>query len=121
MDDRVYITVRKGVSMSGLEGYQRKYLRGIAHGLKPVVLIGQKGLTAEVLRSAETALDDHELIKVKFNEFKEKDQKEEIIGRLERETGCERVGLIGHTAIFYRQQKNPEKRKISLPGKKPAS
>lgn len=107
--------------MSKLNGFQRKYLRGIAHGLSPVILIGQKGLTAEVLISAASALDHHELIKVKFNEFKEKEQKSEIVGRLERETGCERVGIIGHTAILYRQQKDPEKRKISLPGKKPAA
>lgn len=106
--------------MSKLDGFQRKYLRGIAHGLKPVILIGQKGLTAEVLLSAETALDDHELIKVKFNEFKEKDRKSEILDRLERETGCQRVGAIGHTAILYKQQKDPEKRKISLPPKKNA-
>ncbi len=104
--------------MSKLNGYHRKYLRGIAHALKPVVLIGQKGLTAEVLRSTETALDYHELIKVKFIEFKEKDRKAEILERLEMETGCEMVGIIGHTAILYRQQKDPEKRKISLPKKK---
>ena len=104
--------------MSTLNGYQRKYLRSFAHGLKPVIFIGQKGLTAEVLLSANTALDTHELIKVKFNDFKEKDRKKEIVDRLEKETGCERVGMIGHTAILYRQQKDPEKRKISLPGKK---
>ena len=104
--------------MSTLKGYQRKYLRSIAHGLKPMILIGQKGLTAEVLLSAEAALDTHELIKVKFNNFKEKDHKAEIVDRLEKKTGCERVGMIGHTAILYRQQKDPEKRKISLPSRK---
>jgi len=41
--------------MKKLEGFQRKYLRGVAHGLKPVVFIGQKGLTREVLLSAEKA------------------------------------------------------------------
>jgi len=107
--------------MSKLDGYQRKYLRGVAHGLKPVVRIGQKGLTAEALRSAETALNDHELIKIKFNEFKEKERKAEIVGRLEQETGCEKVGIIGHTAILYRQHKDPEKRKITLPRKKPVA
>jgi RNA-binding protein len=104
--------------MSPLKGYQRKYLRGIAHGLKPVILIGQKGLTADVLLSAEAALDTHELIKVKFNDFKEKDNKAKIVDSLEKKTGCESVGMIGHTAILYRQQKDPEKRKISLPSKK---
>ena len=101
--------------MKKLEGFQRKYLRGVAHGLKPVVFIGQKGLTREVLLSAEKAFERHELIKVKFNDFKEKEEKKEISGRIERETGSENVGMIGHTAIFYRQQEDPEKRRISLP------
>ncbi|MBC8419660.1 MAG: ribosome assembly RNA-binding protein YhbY [Desulfobacteraceae bacterium] len=101
--------------MKKLKGFQRKYLRGLAHSLKPIVLIGQKGLTAEVLSSAEKAFERHELIKVKFNDFKEKEEKTEISGRIEKETGAENAGMIGHTVIFYRQQEDPEKRKISLP------
>ena len=101
--------------MKKLEGFQRKYLRGLAQQLKPVVFIGQKGLTPEVLSSAQDALLSHELVKVKFNDFKEKDQKTEISDRIETETGAENVGMIGHMVIFYRQQEDPEKRKISLP------
>ena len=100
--------------MKKLEGFQRKYLRGVAHGLKPVVFIGQKGLTPEVLSSAEMAFERHELIKVKFNDFKKEEEKKEISARIEKETGAENVGMIGHTAIFYRQKEDPEKRKISL-------
>ena len=103
--------------MTKLKGYQRKYLRGAAHSMKPVILIGQKGFSPEVLQSAEAALDTHELIKVKFNDYKEKDQKAEIVDRFEKEAGCEMVGLIGHTAIFYREHKDPDKRKITLPRK----
>ena len=101
--------------MKKLEGFQRKYLRGLAHSMKPVVFIGQKGLTPGTLQSTESALDRHELIKVKFIDFKEKDQKTEIVGALERETGSEAVGMIGHTAILYRQQGDPERRRIVLP------
>jgi len=101
--------------MKKLEGFQRKYLRGMAHGLKPVVFIGQKGLTPEVLSSAQNALERHELIKVKFNDFKEKDQKTEISLEIEKETGAENVGMIGHTVVFYRPQEDPENRKIVLP------
>jgi RNA-binding protein len=101
--------------MDKLKGFQRKYLRGLAHSMKSVVFIGQKGLTAEVLLSAEQALESHELIKVKFIDFKEKDQKAELSGLLGSKTGSEIVGTIGHTVIFYRQQRDPEKRKISLP------
>jgi RNA-binding protein len=103
--------------MAKLSAFQRKHLRGLAHRLKPVVFIGQKGWSSEVLQSAESALERHELIKVKFNDFKEKEQKTQIVVRIETETGSEVVGIIGHTAVFYRQQKDPEKRKITVPRK----
>jgi RNA-binding protein len=101
--------------MKKIEGFQRKYLRGLAHNLKPLITIGQKGFTPEVRQSADQAFNDHELVKVKFNDFKEKEHKTEICYRLEKNTDSVMVGMIGHTAIFYRQQKDPEKRKISLP------
>lgn len=101
--------------MKKLSSIQAKYLRGLAHALKPVVLIGQKGLTAEVIRSADEAFQQHELIKVKFNEFKEKKQKIEIAAAIENETGCRMAGMIGHIAILYRPHSDPEKRKIQLP------
>ena len=101
--------------MKKLEGFQRKYLRGIAHDLKPVIFIGHKGLTSEVLSSVEKAFERHELIKVKFNDFKEREEKTEISDRIEDQTGSENVGMIGHTVIFYREHDDPEKRKISLP------
>ena len=101
--------------MEKLKGFQRKYLRGLAHSMKPVVFIGQKGLTPAIRLSTEKALDRHELIKVKFIDFKQKDQKSEIARLLESETGSEVVGMIGHTAILYRRQSDPEKRRIALP------
>ena len=52
--------------MEILKGYQKKYLKGLAHGLKPVVFIGQKGLSRNLIGSIHDALDTHELIKVKF-------------------------------------------------------
>lgn len=101
--------------MEKLKGFEKKYLRGLAHGEKPLVLIGQKGITPSLVKAIDEALDTHELIKVKFNEFKEKDQKEAAADVIEKGCGTEMVGMIGHTAIFYRCQKDPEKRKIILP------
>jgi RNA-binding protein len=98
-----------------LKGFQKKYLRGLAHGLKPVVFIGQKGDSDSVLQATDAALNTHELIKVKFIDFKEKATKKEIIASLEQKAFCETVGVIGHMAIFYRQHRDPEKRKITLP------
>lgn len=104
--------------MKNVNSFQAKYLRGIAHKLKPVVFIGQKGLTPTVIQSVDKALNRHELIKIKFLEFKQKNQKKEITAAIEAQTGCQMVGLIGHIATIYRQHSDPEKRRIELPDNK---
>ncbi len=101
--------------MEALRGFEKKYLRSLAHSLRPVVIVGQHGVTGALLKSVEQALDDHELIKIKFNEFKEKAQKAELVSRIEDATGCRLAGMIGHTAICYRPHPDPEKRRIALP------
>ncbi len=101
--------------MKKLNSLQAKYLRGLAHGLKPVVLVGQKGLTAKLIKSTNDALGRHELIKVKFIDFKEKKQKQDIAAAIETKTGSQMAGMIGHIAILYRPHADPEKRKIQLP------
>ncbi|NIA19744.1 MAG: ribosome assembly RNA-binding protein YhbY [Xanthomonadaceae bacterium] len=98
-----------------MQGFQRKHLRGLAHSLKPMVHLGQKGLTEGLLSSMNEALELHELIKLKFLDFKEKSQKTELAGLIEQRTGAELVGIIGNIAIFYRQQEDSEKRTIVLP------
>ena len=65
-------------------------------------------LDVNILRAMEEALEN-------FGGCKEKDQKTEISDRIETETGAENVGMIGHTAIFYRRQEDPGRRKITLP------
>lgn len=97
--------------MEQLKGSQRKYLRSQAHHLKPVVLIGRNGINKQVMGSVDLALNDHELIKVKFGEFK--DAKKEISVEIAQTTKSELIGLIGNIAIFYRQHNEPEKRKIN--------
>jgi len=99
--------------MDPLKGSQRKYLRAQAHHLKPLVLIGAKGVTEHLLGSVNQALEDHELIKVKFGEFKE--AKKEISEEIAQATKSEVVGLIGNIAILFRQNPNPERRKIKVP------
>ena len=104
-----------GGCLKKLKGFQKQYLKGLAHGLKPYVFVGQKGLTESLLKSVNEALDKHELIKIRFIDFKEKDMKKEIISEIEKLAGCELAGAIGHVAIFYRQQSDPEKRVITVP------
>ena len=103
--------------MIKLKGYQKKYLKGLVRDMKPVVFVGQKGISPAVTKAVDESLEKHELIKVKFIDFKEKDQKKVIAGAIEKETASELVGMIGHMAIFYRRQKDPEKRKINVPNR----
>ena len=99
--------------MRKLTNAQRAHLRRLAHHLKPVVQIGKQGLTSGVQASVGEALNAHELIKVKFMDFR--DQKHELAEELVAASGSALVGMIGNIAILYRQQPDPEKRRITLP------
>ena len=101
--------------MRELRGEDRKYLRKLAHRLRPVVHIGKGGLTDNVIESVNQALYDHELIKAKFVEFKE--EKRPLSEEVAQRTESHRVGLIGNIAILYREHPEEEKRKIRLPSK----
>ncbi len=99
--------------MAKLKGSQRRYLRSLANHLKPMVHIGKNGLSEEVVAAVDDALDDHELIKIRFLEFK--DQKKELSAEIEKNCHCDMIGMIGHVALFYRQQDDADKRVITLP------
>ena len=99
--------------MEKLKGAQRRFLRGLANRLKPHVVIGKNGLSESVLAAIDEALDNFELIKIRFLEFK--DQKKELGLTIETQCQCEMVGLVGHVGLFYRQHPDPQKRSIHLP------
>ncbi len=101
--------------MQPLNSRQKKFLRGVAHALKPVVLVGKKGGAPSLISAVEEALEIHELIKIKFVEDREKKTKNEILARICAATGCEVAGHIGHIAILYRPCSDPKKQKIALP------
>ena len=84
----------------------KQELKARAHHLKPVVLLGSKGLTPAVTEETNLALQIHELIKVKINGA-EKEERLAIATELCRQLTAELVKLIGNTAIIYR--KNVEK------------
>lgn len=102
-----------------LKGYQRKYLRSLAHALKPVLLVGQKGITGSVVSSLEEALSQHELIKIKFLENKAKADKVAMLETLQKATGSLFVGMVGHVATLYRPNPNEMDQHIRLPQKEP--
>src|SRR5262245_22173596 len=91
---------------------QRRHLRGLAHSLKPVIAVGQAGVTEAVATETVRALTDHELIKVRVTGM-ERDARDEALASLATRTGSEMIGRIGHVAILYRR--NPERQRIVLP------
>jgi RNA-binding protein len=101
--------------MQPLTSSQAKYLRGLAHGLQPVVFIGQKGVTPAVLESIREALGTHELIKVRFIDVPDRRFKAKSAAEIQQKTDSCLAGVIGHVAIFYRPPADPETRKIILP------
>ena len=102
---------RKQKYTMNLSTKQKQPLKGLAHPLKPVVMLGNNGLTEGVLAEIEQALEHHELIKVKIAS-EDRDTKTLIVEAIVRETGACNVQVIGKTLVLYRPTKE---RKISLP------
>ncbi len=82
----------------------KKKLRAEAHALKPVVMIGQSGLTAAVLAELDIALNTHELLKVRIRA--ERDERKLIIEQICTEAGAELIQTIGQIAVIYRVNPN---------------
>ncbi|MFO7749680.1 MAG: YhbY family RNA-binding protein [Desulfobacteraceae bacterium] len=101
--------------MKELKGSQRKYLRGLAHNLKPSAFVGQKGLTDALVNEVNSGLDASELIKLKFVDYKEKSVKNALALEIAEASRSHLAGLIGHIAIYYREHADPDKRKIAIP------
>lgn len=99
-----------------LKSYQRSYLTKLSHDIKPLVMIGSKGLTDAIVKQAEEVLELNELVKVKFVDFKR--GRKEISAKLADQTTSDLVRVIGNTAILFRVAKNPENRQIKVPVKK---
>jgi RNA-binding protein len=90
---------------------QTRYLRGLSHHLRPVVTVADKGLSENVLAELDSALDTHELIKVKLRG--ERETRKTWIEEITRQFHAERVHVIGQVACFYRR--NKKKPVIALP------
>ncbi len=88
----------------------RKQLRGLAHSLKPVVLIGKNGITDQLIQSVGEALLAHELIKVKFTDNKE--AKKEMAEAIAERSDALLAGMVGNVAILYKPHPDKEKQHI---------
>ena len=92
---------------------QKKYLRGLAHRVQATIQVGKLGLTPSFYKSLETALNSHELLKLRFTNLKE--ERHELSAEIAATTKAELVSLVGHTAIYFRPNADTEKRKVVLP------
>ncbi|MBK2256468.1 ribosome assembly RNA-binding protein YhbY [Francisella philomiragia] len=88
---------------------QQQNLKAQAHTLKPVVLMGEKGLTENVMLEIDLALASHELIKVKAGRLP-KQEKQEIAAEIVKATKSELVQIIGNILVLYRRNPNIKKK-----------
>ena len=86
---------------------QRAAFRSQAQSLSPIVMVGHDGITGGVIDALDAALTDHELVKVRFQDFKE--MAKDLSNELAVKTKSTLISVTGFTAVFYRI--NPEKHK----------
>ena len=84
---------------------ERKALKAKAHKLDPVVHVGAKGITEEVIAEIDRALHAHELIKVRASSL-DRDAREEAFGRIAEKTGAQAVQHIGKVFVLFRKKKD---------------
>jgi RNA-binding protein len=90
---------------SALSNPQKRYLRGLAHDLKAIIMVGAKGVTASLVAELDSALEQHELVKVKVA-AEDREARDALIGDLAEKSQSALVSRIGHTAVLYRRSKD---------------
>ena len=105
-----------------LTSKQRAQLRGVANSIDTIVIIGKDGITENLVKQANDALEAREIIKCRVLENSMLTARE-ACDELSRLTRSEQVQVIGTKFVLYRQHYDKSKRKIELlrdkPGKKP--
>jgi RNA-binding protein len=91
---------------------QKKHLRGLGHQLKPVIIVGDAGLTDSVMNEFLGSIHHHELVKVRVRAGN-RHLRDDIIRQMCEKADASLVTRIGNIALIYKQ--NPEKSRIQLP------
>ncbi len=97
---------------TSLSNPQKRYLRGLAHDLKPIIMVGAKGPTDTLIAELDAALERHELIKVKFA-AEDRETRDAWIDQLIEKSSASLISRIGNVAIVFRRSK--DKALIILP------
>ncbi|MEY3372902.1 MAG: ribosome assembly RNA-binding protein YhbY [Pseudomonadota bacterium] len=93
------------VMTTPLSNPQKRYLRGLAHDLKPIILVGAKGPSEALLAELDGALERHELLKVKFA-ADDRDTRDAWIAHLVEQSKADLVARIGNIVILFRRSKD---------------
>ena len=90
-----------------LASAQKRYLRSLAHDLKPVILVGTKGVTPALLAELDLALEHHELVKLKFA-APDRDERDAWLAQIVTASGAALVQRVGNVATLFRaRRKDP--------------
>lgn len=98
---------------SKITNAKKREYRSIGHNLNPVIMVAENGVSQGVIEETSRALNDHELIKVKFN-INDRDARAELIKQLCEETGAELIQTIGKIALILRFAKERNERLSNL-------
>jgi len=90
-----------------LKASDKKKLKQISHGMQPVIMLGKNGLTDAVVKALKIELENHEVVKVRFQKFQ--DEKNDMIEGLASMTESTIIKIIGNVAVLYKKSSDPEK------------
>lgn len=96
-----------------MDSHTRNYLRKRAHELHPIVMVGKSGFDSRITAALQEALESHELVKVKFVDYKS--SRKEIAQQLAASCNAELVTVIGHVAVVYKEHDDPSQRRYHPP------
>ena len=96
-----------------LTGAQRSHLRGLGQKLPDHLKVGRAGLTPEFFAELQKLLRAQELVKLRFLGA-DRDERAALCTRIADEGRCVCARAVGHTALFYRQNPDPQARRVQL-------
>ncbi|HUR56865.1 MAG TPA: YhbY family RNA-binding protein [Opitutaceae bacterium] len=96
-----------------LTGAQRSHLRGLGQKLEPALKLGRGGLTPAFYTELQRLLRKHELVKLRFLGA-DREERTALSTQIADEGRCICVGVLGNTALFYRQHPEPKERSVQL-------
>ena len=95
------------MALEPLDNRELRALKSRAQLLKPMVKLGKDGMSPAFLKSLDDVLTHHELVKVKFDEFKE--QKKELMAQLAEKVSAHIILRVGNVLVLFRRRATPAK------------